>query len=134
MGMTVLIVDDSAVIRSVVRRAIGMSGLEVGAIHEAASGVEALQVLSQTWIDIVFADLNMPEMNGVELVRKMSQDNLLVSIPVVIVSSERNEEKIDELKRLGIRAYLRKPFRPESFRDIVRDVLEPGDAHEPRDL
>lgn len=126
MSLTVLIVDDSSVIRAVVKKSISMSGLDVGQIYEAANGVEALAVLAQSWIDIVFADLNMPEMGGAELVQKMSQDNLLVSIPVVIVSSERNQERIDELKRLGIRAYLRKPFRPEGFRDVVRDVLGQG--------
>lgn len=125
MGLSVLIVDDSAVIRSVVKKSIAMSGLEVKEVHEAASGREALEVLAARWIDIVFADLNMPEMSGAELVQKMAEDNLLVSIPVVIVSSERNQSRIDELKRLGIRAYLRKPFRPESFRDVVSEVLGP---------
>jgi two-component system chemotaxis response regulator CheY len=125
MGLSVLIVDDSAVIRSVVKKSIAMSGLEVKEVHEAASGREALEVLAGQWIDIVFADLNMPEMSGAELVQKMAEDNLLVSIPVVIVSSERNQSRIDELKRLGIRAYLRKPFRPESFRDVVSEVLGP---------
>ncbi len=83
-------------------------------------------MLSGQWIDIVFADLNMPEMSGAELVKKMAEDNLLVSIPVVIVSSERNQERIDELRQLGIRAYLRKPFRPESFREVVQEVLGPA--------
>jgi two-component system, chemotaxis family, chemotaxis protein CheY len=123
MSLTVLVVDDSAVIRTVVKKSIAMSGLEVGEIFEAANGLEALQVLNEKWIDIVFADLNMPEMNGVELVETMAKDNLLVSIPVVIVSSEQSQARIDELKRLGIRAYLRKPFRPEGFRDVVNEVI-----------
>jgi len=121
-----LIVEDSAVIRSVVKKSIGMSGLEVKEIHEAASGRQALEVLAGRWIDIVFADHNMPEMNGTGLGKKMAEDSLLVSIPGVVVSSERNQDRIDELKQLGIRAYLRKPFRPESFRDVVQDVLGPA--------
>lgn len=123
MGLRVLVVDDSAIIRSVIKKSITLSGLDVSEIFEAANGLEALKVLADAWIDIIFADLNMPEMNGEELVKAMSKDNLLVSIPVVIVSSEPSQTRIDELKRLGIRAYLRKPFRPENFRDIVSTVL-----------
>jgi two-component system chemotaxis response regulator CheY len=123
MSLSVLVVDDSAVIRSVVRKALGMSGVAVGEVYEAGSGLEALRVLGERWIDIVFADLNMPEMSGVELVRTMAADNLLATIPVVIVSSERDPSRIDELRRLGIRAYLKKPFRPESLRDTLHEVL-----------
>ncbi len=123
MSYNILVVDDSAIIRSVLKKTIAMSGLDVGDVFEGSNGLEALEVLSKEWIDIVFADLNMPEMSGMELVAKMSEDNLLVSIPVVIVSSERNESKIEELKRRGIRAFIKKPFRPENFRDVVTDVM-----------
>jgi len=123
MGYRVLVVDDSEIVRTIVKKSIAMSGLEVEEIFEAGNGLEALDVLDSEWVDIVFADLNMPEMNGVELVDRMSEDNLLVSIPVVIVSSEHSQQRIDELKERGIRAYLKKPFRPESFRDVVSDVL-----------
>ncbi|HVP37987.1 MAG TPA: response regulator [Candidatus Saccharimonadales bacterium] len=130
MSYAVLIVDDSAIIRQMVRKAIAMSGLDVGEVHEAANGREALEVLGKHWIDVVLADLNMPEMNGVELVERMAQDNLLVSTPVVIVSSEQSETRINELKRRGVRAYIRKPFRPENFKEVVAQVLGPakGDA------
>ncbi len=123
MSYNVLIVDDSSVVRSVVRKSIEMSGIVVDKVFEAGNGKEALTVLDAEWIDIVFADLNMPEMNGVELVEKMSQDSMLVSTPVVIISSEKRQAKIDELKKRGIRAYIKKPFRPESFKDVVTEVL-----------
>jgi two-component system chemotaxis response regulator CheY len=121
--LKILVVDDDPFTLQIIQKRLAKEHYPV---LTATNGVEALAVLAQSWIDIVFADLNMPEMGGAELVHKMSQDNLLVSIPVVIVSSERNQERIDELKRLGIRAYLRKPFRPEGFRDVVRDVLGQG--------
>jgi two-component system chemotaxis response regulator CheY len=123
MSYNILIVDDSKIIRAVVSKTIKMSGLGVGELYEASNGLEALEVLSKHWIDIVFADIHMPEMNGVELVQQMSKDNMLVSIPVVMVSSDRSQSQIEKLKRLGIRAYIKKPFRPESFRDVVQDVL-----------
>jgi two-component system, chemotaxis family, chemotaxis protein CheY len=123
MSYRILIVDDSATIRAVIKRSIGMSGLEVEQLLEAGNGLEALEILSEQWVDIVFADLNMPRMGGMELVEKMSQDSLLLSTPVVIVSSDHNQNTIDELKDRGIRAYIKKPFRPENFRDVVNDVL-----------
>lgn len=126
MSYTVLIVDDSSIVRSVVKKSIGMSGIEVSKVFEAANGKEALAVLNEQWVDIVFADLNMPEMNGVELVEKMSEDSMLVSTPVVIISSEQRQDKIDALKRRGIRAYMKKPFRPEGFKDIVCGILGEG--------
>ena len=128
MSYNVLIVDDSSVVRTVVRKTIEMSGIEMASVHEAANGKEALEVLNKEWIDIVFADLNMPEMGGVELVQKMSEDSLLVSTPVVIISSERREKRITELKERGIRAYIKKPFRPESFANVVTKVLKDIDA------
>ncbi len=123
MSYSVLIVDDSSIVRAMVRKAITMAGLEVGEVHEAANGLEALEQLAAHWVDIVFADLNMPEMSGVELVEKMSQDSTLVSIPVVIVSSDHSQARIDELKRRGIRAYIKKPFRPEGFKGVVDELL-----------
>ena len=123
MGLTVLIVDDSAVTRAVVRKSIGMAGLQISKVYEAANGIEALKILNEAWIDLVFADLQMPEMNGVELVARMAADSMLVSIPVVIVSADPSEERAAELAKLGVRAFIRKPFRPESLKQIVTDVL-----------
>jgi two-component system chemotaxis response regulator CheY len=123
MSYAILIVDDSSIVRSMVKKSIGMAGLPLGNIFEAANGREALEVLGKNWVDIVFADLNMPEMGGAELVQRMSQDSMLVSTPVVVVSSEQSHAKIEELKAQGIRAYIKKPFRPESFREVVEDVL-----------
>lgn len=128
MSYTILIADDSAIVRTMVKKSIGMAGLPVGKVFEAANGKEALEVLATNWVDIVFADLNMPEMGGTELVEKMSQDSMLVTTPVVIVSSEQSQVKIDELKAKGIRAYIKKPFRPEGFREVVDKVLGPTAA------
>lgn len=124
MGYNILIVDDSKIIRAMVKKNIEMAGLPVASIHEAGNGEEALAVMADAWIDVVFADIHMPRMNGIEMVERMSADNILVSIPVVMVSSDRSQAHIDRLNNLGIRAYIKKPFRPESFRDVVADVLE----------
>ncbi|OFX26329.1 MAG: two-component system response regulator [Anaeromyxobacter sp. RBG_16_69_14] len=123
MSYTILIADDSAIVRTMVKKAVSMAGLDVGQVHEAANGKEALAVLGRTWIDVVFADINMPEMTGTELVRHMKADPALASTPVVIVSSEQSQTRIDELKAWGARAYLKKPFRPEQFREVVENLL-----------
>ena len=123
MSYSILIADDSAIVRTMVKKAVAMAGLDVSQVHEAANGKEALAVLGRTWIDVVFADINMPEMTGTELVRRMKADPALASTPVVIVSSEQSQIRIDELKACGARAYLKKPFRPEQFREVVEKLL-----------
>ena len=123
MGFTVLIVDDSSIIRTMVKRSISMADIEVTQCIEASNGVEALEILDKEWVDIVFVDLNMPVMGGTELVERMAADNLLVSIPVVIVSADQDSARIEDLRRRGIRAYIKKPFRPENFRDAVNELL-----------
>ncbi len=123
MSYCVLVVDDSAIVRAMVRKALSMAGLDLGEVHEATNGREALDLLRKTWVDVVFADINMPEMNGVELVHAMKADEVLSGTPVVIVSSERSELRIEELRRGGAVAYVKKPFRPEHFRGVVDGLL-----------
>ena len=130
MSYTVLIADDSAIVRSMVKKALAMAGLDLGQVHEAANGKEALAILGSNWIDVVFADINMPEMTGVELVRSMKADPALAATPVVVVSSEQTQARIDEMRRWGAKAYVKKPFRPEQFRAVIEELLGPnGEGH-----
>lgn len=123
MAYNVLIVDDSMIVRTVVRKTLGLTGVAVGEIYEAGNGQEALAQLEKCWIDIVFADINMPVMNGIELVDQMTQRNMLKTSPVVILSTERSETRMAELRAKGVSAYLNKPFTPECLRDIITQVL-----------
>ncbi|MBU1218876.1 response regulator [Myxococcota bacterium] len=123
MSYRVLVVDDSEIVRNIIKKAINMSGVEIQTIFEACNGKEALAVLDKEWIDIVFTDLNMPEMTGFELVENMKNGDLLSDIPVVVVSSEQSTLKIEELLSSGVREYIKKPFRPEIFRDIFSRLL-----------
>ena len=130
MSYTILIADDSAIVRTMVRKALAMAGLDLGEVHEAANGKEALAILGKTWIDLVFADINMPEMSGAELVRAMKADPALAATPVVVVSSEQTQARIEEMKRWGAKAYVKKPFRPEQFRAVIEDILgAKGERH-----
>jgi len=124
MSYSILVVDDSEIIRQAIKKSISMSGLDIGHLHEAGNGVEALKLLADQWVDIVLTDINMPEMTGVELVQRMRQDNVLSQIPVVVVSTERSITRIQELEQQGIKGYIKKPFRPEDLRDTISRLLE----------
>ena len=129
MSLSVLVVDDSAIVRTVVRKVLALTGLDIGQLHEAAHGGEALDVLRRTPVDLVLADVNMPTMNGVELLAEMHRDPDLAGVPVVIVSSDRTEPRIEQLHRTGARAYVTKPFRPEQLGKVLRDVLGLAGGH-----
>lgn len=128
MSYTILVADDSAIVRAMVKKAIAMAGLPIGQVHEAANGEEALAILRKHWVDVVFADINMPVMTGPELVKSMKADPALASTPVVIVSSERSPARVEEMQRNGASAYVKKPFRPEQFRAVVEELLSAGEG------
>ena len=123
MAYTIMVVDDSETIRTVLERTIGMTKLPVDAIIKAENGKDALDKLADNWVDIVFTDINMPKMNGIELVDSMNDHPELKDIPVVIVSTEGSKARIEELRSKGIKGYLRKPFTPENIRDIILETL-----------
>lgn len=123
MSLNILIVDDSATVRSVVRKALRLAELPLNNVVEAANGAEALRMLREQWIDLVLTDINMPEMNGLELIDAMKKDSLLASIPIVVISTEGSATRIEETKQAGVNAYLRKPFHPEQIKEIVEEVL-----------
>lgn len=129
VALDVLIVDDSPVTRKMVRRAVGLCGLEIGEVHEAGNGKEALEQLAQHRVHLVLADINMPVMNGMELVERMSSDAGLASVPVVVVATPMSEQKVERLLDIGARAYLAKPFRPEALRDLVLEILGERGIH-----
>jgi two-component system chemotaxis response regulator CheY len=123
MGYNVLIADDSMIIRKMIAKTLNISGLDIGEIYFAENGRQALKQLKENWVDIVFADINMPEMNGIKMIEEMCKEDLIKSIPVVIISTERNRERIETLKAMGVKAYLSKPFIPEEFSRMVRELL-----------
>jgi len=123
MAYNILVVDDSKTIRSIIIKTLRLTKLEIGEILEAGNGKEALTCLENNWIDLVLSDLNMPVMSGVEMVEVMAENGLLNDIPVVVVSTDGSATRIEELKKKGIRAYIRKPFTPESIGEIIEKVL-----------
>lgn len=134
MSYTILLVDDSPVIRKMVKRTIGLAKLDVATYFEAGNGREALELLKKEWIDLVFADIHMPIMTGMELIEAMSKDEVLARIPVVVLTAERGEPALERLRDLGIYAHIPKPFTPEVVLKTATEVLaraQGGSAHEP---
>ncbi len=123
MSINILVVDDSKTVRAVIEKTLRLSGITIGNIYHAGNGKEALEVLKNNWVDLVLTDINMPVMNGVELIEEMSQDELLKTIPIAIVSTEGSQTRVEELKAKGVKAYLRKPFTPESLKNLVVELL-----------
>ncbi|GHS94122.1 response regulator [Planctomycetales bacterium] len=123
MAYNIVIVDDSATVRSVLKKTLHLSGVAVGVLKEANNGREALEILRDGWFDLVFTDINMPEMNGIELINTLANDEVMSTIPIVVVSTDGSSSRIEEVKAKGVRAYVRKPFTPECIRDVINGVL-----------
>ncbi len=124
MALKILIVDDSPVMRSFIRKVVGLTGLDIGEIFEAGNGLEALELLGQSWVDLVLTDINMPDMNGEELVQRMEQDELLRSVPVIVVSTDASTNRVKKMMTLGARGYVTKPFPPDVLAMEMERVLE----------
>ena len=123
MAFNILIVDDSPAMRRVVKRVVEMCGVDVGAYHEAGNGIEALATLRAEWVDLVMTDINMPEMDGEELLLEVRKDETLAAIPVLVVSTDRSESRVKQMLSLGANGYVSKPFLPEVLRDEMYRVL-----------
>lgn len=123
MILHVMIVDDSPAMRAFIRRVLELSGLEVGRCLEASNGEEALRILEDNWVDAILTDINMPQMDGEELLRRLAGHDVFRSIPVLVVSTDRTEGRIQKMLTLGARGYVTKPFAPETLRDELEHSL-----------
>jgi two-component system, chemotaxis family, chemotaxis protein CheY len=128
MAYNILLVDDSNTVKSVIAKALALSGLAVGSLFKAGNGKEGLEVLRREPVHLVFADINMPIMNGVQMVDEMKADPALKAVPIVVISTEGSAVRIQDLKDKGVNAFLRKPFQPEALKKTVEEVLGVGNG------
>lgn len=119
---TVLIVDDSAVMRAMIARTLRLSGLPLADVVEAADGASGLDALWRAPVDIALVDLNMPIMNGEELIDRLRAEPELARLPVVVISTEGSARRIRALEAKGV-TFVHKPFTPETLRDTILSVL-----------
>lgn len=119
----VLIVDDSAVMRKIVDRALRQAGLPISELFEAGSGAEGLVKLQQNRVDLVLSDINMPEMDGLEFLRQAREQNLAPDAPIVMITTESSEERVLQAISSGAQGYIRKPFTAEQVAERVLPLL-----------
>ena len=124
MSTTILVVDDSATTRSLV--ASFLSELQETEVVEAASGFEALRVLPARPVDLIVTDINMPDINGLELISFVRANPNYRRIPVVIITTENSAEDRKRGLDLGASAYLVKPFGADDLRRAVASALARG--------
>ncbi len=118
-----LIVDDSSVMRKIVERCLRQAGLDALVVLEAGNGVEALALLRTAKVDLILTDINMPSMDGLELVRQIRAQDLAPDVPVVMITTESSEEHVKQAIQAGARGYIRKPFTAEQVKERVLPLL-----------
>jgi len=121
----ILIVDDSAAIRKILQRVLHQTGIAIGTIHEAGDGQEALAVLESNTVDLVLTDINMPKMDGIQLLAAVRSSSRWGALPVLMVTTEGGEAKVSEAVRLGATGYVRKPFTADQIKEKLQGLLEP---------
>lgn len=123
MSLNVLIVDDSSAIRKILQRVLRQVEAPISEIFEAADGVEALAVLESQKISFVLSDINMPNMDGLQLLSEIKNRAEFKSLPVVMITTEGAQNKVLEAVNLGAAGYVRKPFTPEQIKEKLVGIV-----------
>lgn len=119
---TVLIVEDSSMTRSMIRALLEeMDDIDT---VEAASGFEALKLLPSNTYDLIITDINMPDINGLELINFIRKNDRYKEIPLMIVSTEKSEDDRRRGLEIGANDYVTKPFKPDQFQGKVKNLLK----------
>jgi two-component system chemotaxis response regulator CheY len=124
MDPDVLVVDDSAAIRKILQRVLRQTGMVINTIHEAGNGEEALDVLKGHQVALILSDINMPKMDGLQLLAALKSSAEWGRIPVVMITTEGSEAKVSEAVRLGATGYVRKPFTADQIKEKLTGLIE----------
>lgn len=123
MGKSVLIVDDSKTMRKIITKTLRQANIDVESISEADDGQQALDHLKQEKPDLILCDINMPNMDGIEFLKQMGSDGSINSIPVVMITTEGGSgDVVQQVKDLGAKATLGKPFDAEQLQEVLQGV------------
>lgn len=123
MGFKVLIVDDSAVMRSLIRKTLEATGLPLESVQEAADGAAGLDAAIQEHFDLAIIDLNMPVMNGEEMIDRLREDPSRGRTAVLVVSTERGQPRLDRLGQ-KVDGFVHKPFTAEILAEKIGAVMQ----------
>jgi len=123
MAKSLMIVDDSATMRKIIMRTVRMSGLQFDKIEEAGNGVEALEKMGANPVDVMLCDINMPEMSGMEVVKKVRELPACSKTKIVMVSTETSDDIVKGVMADGANGFITKPFTPEKFQEKLSPLL-----------
>jgi two-component system, chemotaxis family, chemotaxis protein CheY len=114
-----LIVDDSTAIRKILQRVLHAAEIPLRSIYEAADGLEALAILKTNNVTLILSDINMPNMDGLQLLTQIRANDAWKSLPVIMITTEGSQVKVIEAAQLGANGYVRKPFTPEQIKNTL---------------
>jgi two-component system, chemotaxis family, chemotaxis protein CheY len=123
VALDVMIVDDSAAIRKILQRVLVQAGVAVGTVHEANDGSQALELLKTHKVGLILSDINMPNMDGIELLSRLKADAQYKHLPIVMVTTEGSQARVMQALELGAAGYVRKPFTPEQIKEKLTGVI-----------
>lgn len=123
MPVDVLIVDDSAAIRKILQRVLVQAEVPLGQVVEAGDGVEALARLRETKVGLILSDINMPNMDGLQLLSAVKADDGLKAVPFIMVTTEGGSSKVMEAVNLGAVGYVKKPFTAEQIKEKLAGII-----------
>ena len=122
--MRILIVDDSVMMRAMIKRVIKLTDVPVDVILEASNGAEGLALLRAHDVHLLLTDINMPVMNGADMLREIALDDRWRGLSRVIISTDGSTVRREEAASLDVRCYLEKPFSPEVLRDVLTEIAD----------
>jgi len=122
MALDVLIVDDSAAIRKILQRVLMQAEVPLGEVHEAGDGVEALSKLKEHPVGLILSDINMPNMDGLQLLSAIKAQATTKDLPVIMITTEGSSTKVMDAVSLGATGYVRKPFTAEQIKEKLNGL------------
>jgi two-component system, chemotaxis family, chemotaxis protein CheY len=120
MAKTILVVDDAMTVRNLAKFALSKGGYTIIEAEDGQKGWEAIQANT---VDLVISDLNMPNMNGLEMSKKIKTDDRFKAVPIFMLTTEASQEVALQGKEIGIMAWIVKPFVPEKLLGAVQKVI-----------
>jgi two-component system chemotaxis response regulator CheY len=123
MAVDVLIVDDSAAIRKILHRVLTQAEVPLGQVLEAGDGVEAIEKLTAQPVNLVLSDINMPNMDGLQLLAQIKANAAWSSMPVIMITTEGSQAKVMEAVQLGAAGYVRKPFTADQIKEKLAGLI-----------
>jgi two-component system chemotaxis response regulator CheY len=123
MALDVLIVDDSAAIRKILQRVLTQANVPLSTILEAGDGLEAIERLKSNPVNLILSDINMPNMDGIELLKTIRANPAWSDIPMLMITTECGQQKVLEAVDLGAAGYVRKPFTAEQIKEKIAGLV-----------